>query len=72
VQAANLRLHSYTLQGNTCYRSGSPEMEPGRPGHGSRVTGSPGQHFRPGRVRSRVSVQYCWPGSISAAAFKPQ
>jgi len=29
------------------------EMEPGRPGYES-----PGQHFGPGRVGSRVSVQY--------------
>jgi len=32
---------------------------------GSRVTGSPGHHFEPGRVGSRVSVQYTWPGLLT-------
>jgi len=35
-------------------------MEPGRPGHGT-----PGQHFGPGRVGSRVCVQYTLPGLLT-------
>ena len=51
-------LFFFYVQSVICRIFNLPEMEPGRPGHGSRVTGSPGQHFGPGRVGSRVSVQY--------------
>jgi len=34
----------------------SPSCRDGTGSSGSRVTGSPGQHFGPGRVGSRVSV----------------
>ena len=42
-----------------------PLTRDGTGSSGSRVTGSPGQHFGPGRVGSRVSVQYTWPGLLT-------